>query len=56
MTAHKPPIPPEQKSPHATSGKAGKELPDKPDKDQNARGRRDNLTENTTNKGHQQDR
>jgi hypothetical protein len=58
MTAKQPPVPPEQQNPHQTPAKAEAESKGRPktSDDASARGRQDNLTQNMTNKGHQQDR
>ena len=60
MTAHKPPVPPEQQSPYRQSDQAdsenGGKAQTKPSEDSSGRGRAQNLTENASNKGFQQDR
>lgn len=59
MTAHPPPVPPEQRNPHATTAKpdTGAEKANRTKgEDPSGRGRQQNLTENMANKGHQQDR
>jgi hypothetical protein len=54
MTAQKPPVPPEQRSPHEAGDEAGASL--KPSVPSSKRGQQENLEQNTTNKGLQQDR
>lgn len=63
MSAHPPPVPPEQRSPMGgAASKTGPKSQAKPDayRDQNRnlgeQGRQGNIKQNTTNQGYQQDR
>ena len=58
MTAHLPPVPPEQRSPYAgaTSTEQNKGGDNKGDANHAEQGRQGNIAQNTTHKGFQQDR
>ena len=60
MSAHPPPVPPEQRTPHGPSSAkadtADHAPPDTPDGNLAEQGRAGNTKQNTTNKGLQQDR
>ena len=58
MTAHLPPVPPEQRSPYAgaTSTEQAKDHADKGDPNLAEQGRQGNIAQNTTHQGFQQDR
>ena len=62
MSAHPPPVPPEQRSPHEgsvspeTKSGAQKERDSAVKRNLAEQGRQGNIKQNTTNKGHQQDR
>ncbi len=58
MTAHLPPVPPEQRSPYvgATSTEQAKDHDNKDDPNLAEQGRQGNIAQNTNHKGFQQDR
>ena len=62
MSAHPPPVPPEQQGPHGgASGpaKSSEAIPEKADsrhRNLGEQGRQGNIEQNTTNEGYQQDR
>ena len=62
MTAHPPPVPPEQQSPHEgstladQSSGAQRERANKSNRNLGEQGRQGNIKQNTTNEGYQQDR
>lgn len=58
MTSHPPPVPPEQRSPHNGTAPAEDSTESRNKKETNLaeQGRQGNISQNTTNKGFQQDR